>query len=94
MLSEDKTLVFISALLYKLHYHVYDHSSPKEGNLDFQPMGSWHVHLRLPGATGHSCMTFLPMLLCPKDHFGHLIGRLLVLFPDVLIVLPSSHKEK
>lgn len=65
-----------------------------EGNLDFQAMVGCHVHLRLPGATGHSCMTFLPMLLLSKDHFGQLICHLLVLFPDGLIALPSSHKEE
>lgn len=65
-----------------------------EGNLDVQAMVDCHVHLRLPGEIGHSCMTFLPMLLLPKDHFGQLIFHLLVLFSDVLIVLPSSHKEE
>lgn len=65
-----------------------------EGNLDVQATVGCRVHIRLPGATGHSGMTFLPMLLLPKDHFGQLICHLLALFPAVLIALPSSHKEE
>lgn len=48
MLSEDKTSVFILALLFNFIYHVYDHSSPMEGNLDIQAGVGCHMQLRLP----------------------------------------------
>lgn len=94
MLSEDKNISVYIGFSALTPLPCIRSFFPSGKQPSFQAMVGCHVHPRLPGAAGHSCMTFLPMILLSKDHFGQLTCHLLVLFPDAVIALLSSHKEE